>query len=263
MNFAQRLRDAMATSGSLLCLGLDPQRAASAAAAERECLILLDACMESVCAVKPNVAFFERFGSAGWRILEGLRERIPSDRILLIDAKRGDIGSTAAAYASAVFDGLGADAVTVNPLMGRDSVAPFLEWADRGVFLLTRTSNPGAADFLEQPMADGDPLFARIVATAMTWDPGGRIGYVVGATDPAAVAVVRRLAGDAPLLAPGVGAQGGDLAATIRAGLDKSGYGLLVPVSRAITSAPEGPGAAAATLRDAINTVRAAVGEAP
>ncbi len=257
MTFRDRLDAAVASSSSLLCLGLDPADS-DLAGAERTCRDLLQSCLEAVCAVKPNMAFFEQHGPAGYALLEKLRKDIPGDRILLIDAKRGDIGSTAQAYARAVFDVLGADAVTLNPLMGEDSVAPFLAHADRGVFLLTRTSNPGAADFLEQKLASGEPLYERIVSTSATW-PGaaGAVGYVVGATDPFAVAAVRKLASDAPLLTPGVGAQGGDLEATVSAGLDSRGGGMLIPLSRGIAKAAD-PGAAATELRDAINDIRTA-----
>jgi orotidine 5'-phosphate decarboxylase subfamily 2 len=258
--FADRLASAIAGTGSLLCLGLDPDDAGDAAAAERQCRMLLDAALEHVCAVKPNLAFFEQHGSAGYRVLERLREAVPSSRLWILDAKRGDIGNTAAAYARALFDVLGADAVTVNPLLGHDSVEPFLERAGRGVFLLARTSNPGAADFLEA-VADGDgrPLYARIVDQALTWDEqGGTIGFVVGATSPDAVAEVRRRAPNAPLLLPGVGAQGGALEASVAAALDSRGAGAVVPVSRGIAAAPEGPAAAARTLRDRISAVRAA-----
>ncbi len=211
----------------MLCLGLDPDGVADAAAAELHCRRLLDAALDSVCAVKPNVAFFEQFGSQGYAVLERLRAVVPDDRILILDAKRGDIGTTAAAYARGLFDVLGADAVTVNPLQGGDAVAPFLDRPGRGVFILTRTSNPGAADFLEAASgADGEPLYQRIVAAAQAWDGGdGAIGFVVGATAPQAVADVRRLAPRAPLLLPGVGAQGGALEESVRAALDADGGG--------------------------------------
>lgn len=257
--FAERLAASIDSTDSLLCLGLDPDGHADAAAAERDCRALLDATLDQVCAVKPNLAFFEQHGSAGYAVLERLRAAVPPQTMLILDAKRGDIGSTAAAYARALFDVLGADAVTVNPLLGGDSVAPFLAHAGHGVFVLARTSNPGAADFLEHRDRPGDPaLFERIIDVALGWDRmGGALGFVVGATAPEAVAAVRRRAPAAPLLLPGVGAQGGDLEAAVRAGLDSAGRGVVVPVSRGIASAAD-PGAAAALLRERIAAVRAA-----
>jgi orotidine 5'-phosphate decarboxylase subfamily 2 len=257
--FAGRLAEAVRVSESLLCLGLDPDGAADAVAAERACRMLIDATLEQVCAVKPNLAFFEQYGSAGYAVLERLRRAIPTDRLLILDAKRGDMGNTAEAYARALFDVLGADAVTVSPLLGRDSVAPFLTRPGRGVFIVTRTSNPGASDFLDHPAdPDGSRLYQRIVEVAQGWDSGaGTIGYVVGATAPEAVADVRRRAPAAPLLLPGVGAQGGDLEAAVRAGLDAQGGGAVVPVSRGISAAPD-PAVAARQLRDRISAVRAA-----
>ena len=252
--FSTRLGEA--SRRSLLCLGLDPADAQTAADAESHCLRLLDATLEQLCAVKPNVAFFERLGSAGLAVLEELRQRIPREVIWLVDAKRGDIGSTGEAYATALYDVLGADAVTVNPLMGEDSVRPFLR-PGKGVFLLARTSNPGAADFLEQRGAAGTPLYAEIVTRSQRWPGAEGIGYVVGATAAAAVAEVRAAAPHAPLLVPGIGAQGGDLDATVRAGLDQARAGLVVPLSRGIAQAAD-PGAAARELRERIEAIRAA-----
>jgi orotidine 5'-phosphate decarboxylase subfamily 2 len=259
-NLAARLREAAERSGSLLCVGLDPSLGdcAGAAEAERYCAALLEDTLHEVCAVKPNVAFFEQHGAAGWQVLERLRARVPADRILIVDAKRGDIGSTAAAYARALFDVLGADAVTVNPLMGEDAVRPFLERPGRGAFLLARTSNQGAADLLDRRLDDGTPVYAHLAALAVRWDPGGAVGLVAGATAPGAVAALRELAPTAPLLIPGVGAQGGGLEAALGAGLDADGYGVVVSLSRGIAAAPEGPAAAARRWRQRIDQARAA-----
>jgi orotidine 5'-phosphate decarboxylase subfamily 2 len=256
--FASRLAAVVADTGSLLCLGLDPDGMTDAAAAERQCHLLLEATLDSVCAVKPNLAFFEQFGSAGYAVLERLRAAVPSDRLLILDGKRGDIASTMTAYARALFDVLGADAVTVNALLGGDSVAPMLARPGRGVFVLARTSNPGAGDFLERPDAgDGVALFQRIVEQAAGWDQGGgAVGFVVGTTAPDAVAEVRRLAPDAPLLLPGAGAQGGALEASLAAALDANRGGAIVSVSRGIAAAPQGPRAAAREFRDRITAVR-------
>jgi orotidine 5'-phosphate decarboxylase subfamily 2 len=259
--FVERLREVTDATGSLLCVGLDPdiREHPDAAAAERFCAAILEATLAEVCAVKPNVAFFEQHGSAGWAVLERLRERVPADRLLIVDAKRGDIGSTAEAYARALFDVLGADAVTVNPLMGGDAVAPFLERPGRGALLICRSSNPGGADLLEQPVGEGrGPLYQRIVELGTSWDPGGAVGFVVGATAPAALAAVRAAAPNAPLLCPGVGAQGGSVEAAVRAGVDGAGGGLLIAVSRGIAAAASGPRAMARELRRRIDEARGA-----
>lgn len=256
MAFVERLDAVIERSGSLLCVGLDPDGFEDAAGAERFCLETLEATLPHACAVKPNLAFFEQLGPAGYAVLERLRHHIPAERLLILDGKRGDIGSTAQAYARALFDVLGADAVTVNPLMGEDAVAPFLQRRSRGVFIVARSSNHGAADLLEQRLFDGSEVYERIVELGLSWDPGGAVGFVVGATAVPAVAAVRRVAPEAPLLLPGVGAQGGSLEDAVRAGVDARGGRLLVAVSRGIAQAPEGPGAAAASLASRIAAVR-------
>jgi orotidine 5'-phosphate decarboxylase subfamily 2 len=256
MTFVERLDASVEHSGSLLCIGLDPNGMSSAAAAERACVEILEAALDSACAVKANLAFFEQFGSAGYAVLERLRGRIPVERVLILDGKRGDIASTCEAYARALFDVLGADAVTVNPLLGSDTLAPFLARPDRGVFLVTRSSNPGAADLLDAKLNGGEALCARIVAMGLAADPGGAVGFVVGATAAAAIAAVRSAAPDAPLLVPGVGAQGGSLEEAVRAGVDARGRRLLISVSRGIAAAPRGPRAAATELNARIGAVR-------
>ena len=256
MTFVERLDAAIERSGSLLCVGLDPDGFEDAAAAERFCFETLEATLPYTCAVKANLAFFEQLGSAGYAVLERLRGHLPAERLLILDGKRGDIGSTAQAYARALFDVLGADAVTVNPLMGEDTVAPFLQRRSRGVFVVARSSNPGAADLLEQRLFDGSEIYERIVELGLGWDPGGAVGFVVGATAVDAVAAVRAAAPEAPLLLPGVGAQGGSLEDAVRAGVDARGGRLLVAVSRGIAQAPEGAGVAAAALAGRIDAVR-------
>ena len=259
MSFAGRLRDAINAADSLLCVGLDPDiaTAPTADAAERFCIEILEAALPHAAAVKPNLAFFEQHGSAGYAVLERLRARIPGDRLLLLDAKRGDIGNTAEAYARALFDVLGADAVTVNPLMGEDSVRPFLERSGRGCFVITRTSNPGAADLLEQPLSEGQPLYQHIAALVESWDALGNAGLVVGATAPDAVASLRRRLPHMPFLIPGVGAQGGSLEDAVAAGIDADGAGVLVNVSRGISAAAEGAAIATATYAQRLRTARA------
>jgi len=262
VTFVARLDACVEASGSLLCCGLDPDGFANAAEAERRCLEIVDQTIDHVCAYKPNLAFFEQMGSAGYAILERLRSRIPRDRILLLDAKRGDMGNTADAYARALFDVLGADCVTVNPLLGSDSVLPFLRREDRGALLIARSSNPGAVDLLDARLESGMPVSARIVELGLSWDPGGTVGFVVGATKPDAVAAIRAAAPDAPLLLPGVGTQGGSLEESVSAGLDVRGRGIIVSVSRGIASAPEGAGVAARMFHERIEEVRAAVAHA-
>lgn len=255
--FSARLAARSRELGTLLCLGLDPAGARDAAHAERFCLAALEAALPSVVAVKPQLAFFERLGSEGVAVLERIRGRIPADRLVVLDAKRGDIGSTSEAYAEALFDRWGADAVTLNPLLGGDAVEPFLRRPGTAALVITRTSNPGAADLLEAPMADGRPLYARIVDLALTWRDRAEVGFVAGATAPRAIAEIRSLAPHAPLLLPGVGAQGGDLEAAVAAGLDAEGAGVLVSVSRGITGAAD-PARAALELRGRIEVARAA-----
>jgi orotidine 5'-phosphate decarboxylase subfamily 2 len=258
MTFAGRLRDAITGAESVLCVGLDPdlKAAPDASSAEDFCARILEATLPHACAVKANIAFFEQHGSAGYAVLERLRARVPEDRLFLIDAKRGDIGSTSEAYARALFDVLGADAITANPLMGEDALRPLLDRPGRGCFLLTRTSNPGAADLLEQPLSDGHAVFEHIACLAERWDTAGNAGLVVGATAPDAVAHLRRRVPRLPFLIPGVGAQGGSLEEAVAAGIDATGGGILIAVSRGIAQAADGPGAAATRYRERLERAR-------
>lgn len=209
-------------------------------------------------AYKPNMAFYEARGAAGWHDLaltmDYLRAEHP-DILTICDAKRADIGSTNAGYVTAIFDVLGFDAVTLNPYLGRAALAPFLERADKGCILLCRTSNPGAGEF-QDLRADGKPLW-QIVAEHVrdTWNTHHNCMLVAGATYPDELRRIRALVGDMPLLVPGIGAQGGDLAATVRAGLDSNGRGMIINSSRAIIFAAD-PADAAHSTRDAINRCR-------
>jgi orotidine-5'-phosphate decarboxylase len=223
---------------------------------ERFAALVLEAALGCAAAVKPNLAFYEAFGSAGIAALERLRAAIPGDVPVLMDAKRGDIGSTAARQAVALFDALGADAVTVNPYLGEEAIAPLLNRTDRFAYVLCRTSNPGAAEVQGLRVAADhttgtpeEPLYARIARRAAAWGPGGTVGLVVGATAPSELAEVRAIAPGLAVLVPGVGAQGGDVEAVLEAGPAtappagaRPGGGLLVNVSRGI--------AGAATRRD-------------
>ena len=260
--FLERLGRRTEQVQTYLCLGVDPDPDAfpdgfspDARGLEKFGRLLVEAGSPHAAAIKANVAFFEAFGSAGMAALERIRADIPADIPFIADAKRADISSTAARQVAALFDALGADAVTLNPYLGLDAVAPFLERSDRFVYLVCRTSNPGAAEFQAIPDEGGQPLYLRVARTAQTWPQhGGQIGLVVGATAPSELAEIRDAAPSLPFLVPGIGAQGGDIEAAKTHGPVKSsangdypGGGLVVNVSRAIASAASDsaePGAA-------------------
>ena len=255
MGFFERLGAAAQENDSLLCVGLDPRLDRLA---PRDTLFdfnrrIVDATRDLVCAYKPNFAFYESAGPAG---LEALQRTVAyvheaAGVPVILDAKRGDIGSTAAAYAHAAFEVWAADAITVNPYLGGDSVSPFTAYADRGVFLLCHTSNPGATD-LQTLSCSGQLLYEVVARQAAAWGTG----LVVGATYPAALARVRDAAPEAWFLLPGVGAQGGDLESALTAGLRSDGLGVVVNSSRGIIYADD-PRRAAAELRGRINEARA------
>ncbi|CAJ1937195.1 unnamed protein product [Cylindrotheca closterium] len=256
---------------SLLCVGLDPHSKDigsddvktpedKCAAAFTFCKTIIDATLPYAACYKPNAAFFEALGSQGETTLERVLKEIPSNVPILLDVKRGDIGSTATAYAEACYEHLKADAVTLSPLMGWDSVAPFVteSYAHKGAFLLCKTSNPGSNDILALNLANGEKLYERIAKLAHDWSTssGASLGLVVGATDSVALANARKAAGEkAWILAPGVGAQGGDLEAALRAGMNSNGTAMLIPVSRGISRA-EDRAAAAKELMVKINETR-------
>ncbi|MBK9941351.1 MAG: orotidine-5'-phosphate decarboxylase [Kouleothrix sp.] len=272
MTFMDRLHHAAAQNHSLLCVGLDPdpQRMPAGLGAEPTyafCMAIVEATADLACAFKPNMAFFEALGPSGPATLQRLIAGMPRTVPVLVDAKRGDIGSTAAAYAQAIFGWLGADAVTLSPYLGGDALAPFLGYADKGCFVLCKTSNPGSADLQDLELASGEPLYMAVARKAQhEWNANRNVGLVVGATYPQVLARVRAAAPDLPLLVPGVGAQGGELAAAVRAALDRQGGGMLINASRSIMYAGSGPDFAEAAraealrLRDAIN---AAIEPAP
>jgi len=247
---------------SLLCVGLDPHvndlSAPTAASALDFCLNLVKQTAPYAAAFKPNAAFFEVFGAEGWIALKQVIEAIDAEskRLgsmipVILDAKRGDIASTAEAYAKAVFETVGAHCVTLSPYLGKDSIDPFLNYPEKGVFLLCKTSNSGSGDLQDITLADGDLLYEHVAKLAQTWNTKNNIGLVVGATHVEATKRVRAAAPDLWFLAPGVGAQGGELEAALKAGLRKDGKGMLIPVSRGISRA-EKPGLAAAEIRDEI-----------
>lgn len=266
--FFSRLEARARTIDSLLCIGLDPvsrpdrRSRWNAGAARRACLRLIDATSEVACAFKPNSAFFEACGPDGMQALRQVIAAVPADIPVILDAKRGDIPSTAQAYARAAFDVYGAGAVTVSPYLGGDALAPFLERPDRAAFVLCRTSNPGAGELQDLPIDAGSTLYERVAALARHWAPADRLGLVMGAGNPAAVARVRTIAPDVWLLVPGVGTQGGDLRAVLQAGLRADGLGVLINASGSIANAAD-PRAEARRLRDEINAVRADLVRSP
>ena len=276
MTFIDKLRDRWQRADTLLCVGLDPDPAKfpdafvgggsddTADALFAFCRDIADAAAEYACAFKPQIAYFAAHNggeAALQRLIAHINATHPEVPVIL-DAKRGDIGSTAEQYAVEAFDRYGADAVTLNPYMGRDSAEPFLRRNDRGCIFLCHTSNPGARDFQELDIG-GEPLYRRIArAIAGDWNADGNCALVVGATFPEELAAIRGIVGDMPLLIPGVGAQGGDVAAVVRNGATADGTGLMVNSSRGILYASGGDdyadaaARAARALRDEINRHR-------
>lgn len=270
-SFFEKLDERARATGSLLCVGLDPHAADlpenTPAAAYDFCLRLINATEAVALAYKPNAAFFEAFGSDGWSVLKDvILAAKATGAPVILDAKRGDIASTADAYARSAFETLGVDAITLSPYLGYDSLQPFLKNPEQGIFLLCKTSNPGAGDFQDLPLAgQGRPmmLYEKVATSAQDWNESGNIGLVAGATHPEALQRVRTAAPSLWILAPGVGAQGGDMLAALRSGLRPDGLGLLVPVSRGISRAAD-PQQAARDLYQQINRLRAELaGEEP
>lgn len=279
MNFIESLKSAWRRNASLVCVGLDPEPARFPAALRDKpdaifefCRAIVDATADLVCCYKPQIAYFaaHRAEDALERLIEHIHAQHASVPVIL-DAKRGDIGSTAQQYAIEAFDRYGADAVTLNPYLGRDSAQPFLDRAERGVILLCHTSNPGAADLQDLIVrtAGGKelPLYQQVAASIATdWNTHGNCALVVGATFPEQLADVRKLVGDMPILVPGIGAQGGDIEAVIRNGATADGSGLIISSSRAILYAStdddfaDAARRATIALRDAINRARHARG---
>ena len=262
MPFFERLAQTATRHNSLLCVGLDPRpdRFPPEVQADPDPIFafnrrIIDATRDLVCAYKPNYAFYEAHGLPGLDALRRTIEYIGPDVPVILDAKRGDIGSTAAAYARAAYDVWGAGAVTVAPYLGADSVTPFTAYADRAVFVLCQTSNPSASE-LQGLISEGRPLYEHVARLASTWSETDNVGLVVGATYPDSLRAVRTHAPLAWILVPGIGAQGGDLEATIAAGLRPDGLGLAISVSRGVCHAAD-PRAAAAQFRDQINAARA------
>ena len=268
MTFAEKLVHAGRKNDSLLCIGLDtdveripgflhrekhPVRAFNRA--------IIEATSDLVCAYKPNAAFYEALGEEGWRELAAARRMVPDPIPVIVDAKRGDIGNTARLYARAFFEQLDFDAITVNPYMGFDAVAPFLEYPERCALVLCLTSNPSAGEIETLP-ADGQPVFVHVARRVAEWSRQGPCGLVAGATRAADLRRIRQIAPRLPILIPGVGAQGGDLTQAVTNGVDASGELALINASRSVLYASGGRDFAerarqeALALRDAINRAR-------
>lgn len=256
---------------SLLCIGLDPHapdlKAATADAALDFCVNIVRQTARYAAAFKPNAAFFEVFGPDGWaalrQVIEAVQEesnRLGSLIPVILDAKRGDIASTAEAYAKSAFENLGAHCITLNPYLGKDSIEPFLQYPEKGVFLLCKTSNAGSLDLqnlLVLPVGSDNPMpmYNYVAQLAQQWNVNRNIGIVVGATHPQIMANIRLSVPDMWFLSPGIGAQGGELELALKAGLRRDGKGMLINVSRSIARAGK-PGLAAAEIRDQILNIK-------
>ncbi len=278
--FLEKLRHASRVRRSLLCVGLDPDPALlppsllhgravpDAVVAFNRAII--EATADLVCAFKPNLAFYEALGRRAFEVLAETLAAIPRDVVTIADAKRGDIGNTARMYARALFETFGCDAVTANPYLGRDALEPFLAYEDRGVFILCRTSNPGAADVQDLHVVSAGeaprPLYEHVAVLVNRWNVRGNCGLVVGATYPRELRRVREICPGMPILIPGIGAQAGDLEAAVQAGVDASGELAVINASRSVLYASRGEDFAAAArsaaqaLRDAINAARRGAG---
>lgn len=275
MNFLEKLLTASRQQNSLLCVGLDPEPGRfpaqlrgmpAAKAVAHFCQAIIEATTAYVCAYKPNMAFFEVLGLEGMYVFQEVIRAIPAHISIIVDAKRGDLENTARNYAATVFDVYGCDAVTVSPYLGYDSIAPFLEYHEKGVILLCRTSNPGARDF-QDLLVHGEegqvrPLYEVVAQRVQSWNKAGNCGLVMGATNPQELHTIRSLCPDMPILIPGVGVQGGDLEASVAAGVDACGERAIIAVSRTVLYAGDGADYAAVAanearlLRDRINEAR-------
>jgi orotidine-5'-phosphate decarboxylase len=268
MKFIEKLVNITRKNNSLLCVGLDTdlEKIPKFLLKDDDPIFsfnqkIIDSTFDLVCAYKPNIAFYEAYGSKGWGALKKTCEIVPQEIPIIIDAKRGDIGNTARMYAKAVFENLGADGVTVNPYMGEDAISPFLEYENKCALILCLTSNKGAQNF-QLCLIDGKPLYQIVAEKVLSWNKKGNCGLVVGATYPEQLKKVRGIAKSLPILIPGVGAQSGELESTVKFGTDEKGERAIINSSRAIIYASpekdfaEAARAEASKLRDKINLYR-------
>jgi len=264
MVFNQKLEEICQQKNSLVCVGLDPDLAKLPVGLDvlTFCQQIIIATTPFVAAFKPNLAFFEALGEEGFRILKEVVKAVPTGILTIADAKRADIGNTASAYARAIFDELGFDAVTLSPYMGHDSIEPFIRYQDKGSFILCRTSNSGAVDFQQLKVESGKPLYQEVAAKASSWNKYQNIGLVIGATAPSELKEMRLLHPDLPFLIPGVGAQGGEVELTVKNAVNRKGMGFLINSSRQIIYASSqddyayAAAQAARELKERINSSR-------
>lgn len=271
-SFAERIEHRILDANTLVCVGIDPALdklpghfGRSVDSIVRMCQAIIEATHPYAAAFKPNLAFFTALGRPGLNALWAVRHSIPDGIPVILDCKVGDVGETARAYAHGWFTEFGFDAITVSPYLGEDALAPFLEYEEKGVIVLCKTSNIGSGDFQDLSLNGGGPLYLHVAGKCRDWEAGypASVGLVVGATYPDQLRSVRECVGDQVILLPGLGAQGGDVEASVRAGLNAHGGGLLCSSSRAIMYASSGPDFDTAAqreaerLRDQINGIRA------
>ena len=251
MDFKSKLLETANKNKSWLCIGLDPDSnklpegiTKDIDGIEKFLKAIIDATNDLVCAYKPNSAFYEQFGAEGMTLLQNIIEYVPDNIPVILDAKRGDIGNTSRMYAISAFEHLKADALTVNPYMGYDCVKPFLDYKDKGVIILCLTSNPSSEDFQKLTTKSNNNskmIYERVAEKAVSWNTNGNVGLVIGATSPSQLSSVRDTVGDGiPILIPGIGAQGGDLEKSLKAGSNKAGQLAIINVSRSVLYASKG-----------------------
>lgn len=270
MRFSEQLSHAVSRSNSLLCVGLDPdpRRIPTSCGSGANAIVpfnraIVEATQDVVCAYKPNLGFYVSYGLAGIEALVKTRELIPPEIPVILDAKAGDFANTSAAYARGYFAEWGFDAITIQPYLGQDGLQPFLDYSDKGILVLAKTSNPGSGDLQDMALESGRTVYETVATKVNAWNQQfGNCGLVVGATYPSQLGQARALAPDLPILVPGIGAQGGDLEGSVAAGLDERGAGLIISASRGIIYAGSGEDYAKAArvaafgFRDQINAAR-------